>query len=226
MIRRSSAAATYITSTLSSTTSLTYTAAVANSGTNVAHAFDNSVALSGTTKIASFRNAGTEKAAVEDDGFITVASGGGFSTSAAQGLILRGNMASNSTSSCVRAFNANSINATGRILIVCSDTSGATETWGVTKDGKMVMQTTDSSGTPGNVTINKPSGKAAIASGASTVTVTNSLVTASSIVLIQPQNLDGSLLDYEVVPAAGSFTVTGNSAAAENWPFGFVVFNA
>jgi hypothetical protein len=226
MIRRSSAAATYITSTLSSTTSLTYTAAVANSGTNVAHIFDNSVTLSGTTKLASFRNNGTERVSIDDDGFVSVSTGGGFATSAAQGLLLRGAMASNSTGTAIRFYNANNMNDTGRVIMVASDTSAATEVWGVTRQGKMVMQTTDSSGTPGNVTINKPSGKAAIASGASTVTVTNSLVTASSIVLIQPQNLDGSLLDYEVVPAAGSFTVTGNSAAAENWPFGFVVFNA
>lgn len=47
------------------------TAAVADSGTNVAFIFNNSTTLSGTTLLASFRNNGTEKLGIEDDGRLT-----------------------------------------------------------------------------------------------------------------------------------------------------------
>jgi len=45
-----------------------YNASVPNSGTNVAHIFDNSVALSGSTQLVSFRNNGVEKASIGDTG--------------------------------------------------------------------------------------------------------------------------------------------------------------
>lgn len=66
----------------------------------------------------------------------------------------------------------------------------------------------------GAVTINKPSGTANIAAGASSVVVTNSLVTANSLVLAVLQFVDGTLTFIKaVVPAAGSFTITGNANA-------------
>ncbi len=52
----------------SGASSLTHTSGVANSGTNVAHIFNSSNTLSGTTRLASFRNNGSEKLAIEDDG--------------------------------------------------------------------------------------------------------------------------------------------------------------
>lgn len=52
------------------TAGLTYTAAKANSGSNVAHILDNSVALTGSTLLLSLRNNATEKFRVEDDGVV------------------------------------------------------------------------------------------------------------------------------------------------------------
>lgn len=47
-----------------------YTAAVANSGSNVAHIFNNSSALAGSTLLMSVRNNGSEKFSIEDDGSV------------------------------------------------------------------------------------------------------------------------------------------------------------
>jgi hypothetical protein len=82
-------------------------------------------------------------------------------------------------------------------------------------------------GTPGNVTLNTASGRAAFAAAASTVVVTNSNVTATSKVLVMLEGAaDGTLTQIlRVTPAAGSFTVTGNAAATGNPVFSFVVFN-
>jgi hypothetical protein len=50
------------------------TSRVADAGTNVAHVLDTTAALTGTTLLASFRNAAVEKASIADDG--TYATGG------------------------------------------------------------------------------------------------------------------------------------------------------
>ena len=71
---------------------------------------------------------------------------------------------------------------------------------------------TDSSGTPGAVTNNSPRGRVAFAAAASAVVVTNSLVTAASMVSAQLRAPDGALtLLMSCISAAGSFTITGNS---------------
>ena len=60
----------------------------------------------------------------------------------------------------------------------------------------------------GNVTQNSPVGQVQIGAGTKAVTVTNSLVTANSIVIAQLQTVDATLLKVlTVVPTAGSFTV-------------------
>lgn len=88
------------------------------------------------------------------------------------------------------------------------------------------LATTDSTGTPGAATINKPSGKSAIASGAASVVITNSLVAATSRILITPLDLDGTLTNWKAVAGVGAFTVTGNGNAAATWKFSWVVINS
>lgn len=56
-------------------TSLKHTSPAANSGTNVAHIFDTGNALTGTTLLASFRNNGSEKFALADNGAINAGNG-------------------------------------------------------------------------------------------------------------------------------------------------------
>lgn len=85
---------------------------------------------------------------------------------------------------------------------------------------------TDESATPGAVQIDKLAGKAAFAIGASTCTVTNSYVTAASIVLVVMQFADATLnVIRTVVPGAGSFVVTGNTTATAATKFAFLVIN-
>jgi hypothetical protein len=84
---------------------------------------------------------------------------------------------------------------------------------------------TDLSGTPGDQTIHKLSGKAAIDTLASACTITNVNVTANSIVMVTPLDNDATLVTYKAVPTAGSFTVTGNAAATAPWKFSWFVIN-
>ena len=82
------------------------------------------------------------------------------------------------------------------------------------------------SATVGAVVIDKPSGSGNIALGAATVVVTNNKVTAASLVMAWLMQVDATLTFIKaIVPAAGSFTITGNANATANTKFGFVVIN-
>jgi hypothetical protein len=86
---------------------------------------------------------------------------------------------------------------------------------------------TDNSGTPGNTTINTPSGRAAFGTGTSACTVTCAACTATSKVLVELEGPADTTLTsiLFVTPAAGSFVVTGNAASTANPKFRFVVVN-
>lgn len=82
------------------------------------------------------------------------------------------------------------------------------------------------SATVGAVTINKPAGSVNIAAGASSVVVTNNLVTAASLVIPFLMQTDATLTFLRAcIPAAGSFTINGNANATANCKIGFVVIN-
>lgn len=88
------------------------------------------------------------------------------------------------------------------------------------------MWASNESGTPGNATINRPSGQVAVAIGASAVTVTNDLVTATSVVIATLQAIDVTFTQIlSVVPGAGSFVITGNAVATAATKIGFIVIN-
>lgn len=93
----------------------------------------------------------------------------------------------------------------------------------------LALASNDASGTPGNTTINQPKGRVAIAAGASSVVVTNSLCLATSTVLaiINQATADATLTQIvRVVPAAGSFTIYGNANATANTVVDFVLIQA
>lgn len=94
-------------------------------------------------------------------------------------------------------------------------------------DGKLVLgQTITTGGTTGNQTINKPTGTVNIAAAGTTVTVTNSLVTTSSIVYAVIRTNDATATGIKnIVPASGSFVITLNAAATAEVSIGFIVFN-
>ena len=83
---------------------------------------------------------------------------------------------------------------------------------------------TDSSGTPGNATINTPRGRCSIAAAGSTVTITSSIVTAASSVLACISTNDATARLTNVVPASGSFVIN-IVAATGTTNIDFVVHN-
>lgn len=88
-----------------------------------------------------------------------------------------------------------------------------------------VIAITDTSGTPGNATINTQSGRAAIAAAGTTVTITSSLCTAASKVELQLETVDATCKSLVVVPGAGSFVVTANAATTGICKFSFIINN-
>jgi Concanavalin A-like lectin/glucanases superfamily len=89
-------------------------------------------------------------------------------------------------------------------------------------NGLIVQSGTDSSGTPGNATIDKPTGVSAIASGATTCIITNSLATTASRIIITWYGDHGATRSW-VTRAAGSFTVSLSSAATAHTSFGWEI---
>jgi hypothetical protein len=85
--------------------------------------------------------------------------------------------------------------------------------------------TNTASGTTGNQTINKTSGTVNIAAAGTTVTVTNSLVSASSIVYAVIRTNDATATIKNVVPAAGSFVINLGAATTAETSIGFFVIN-
>ena len=79
-------------------------------------------------------------------------------------------------------------------------------------------------GTTGNQTINKPAGRVNIAASGTTITVTNNLVTANSIVLVEKVTADATASVTSVVPGSGSFVINTAACTAET-AFSFLVIN-
>lgn len=103
---------------------------------------------------------------------------------------------------------------------------GATDATYTTADFNIV-RTITAAGTTGNVTINKLSGTVNIAAGAGTagVTVTNSTVTANSIVYAIARTNDATCSVKSVVPASGSFVLRTTANCTAETSFGFLVTN-
>lgn len=137
---------------------------------------------------------------------------------------LNGNWATGSTTAAVRLANSNAMSTAGSLIASFHPgTTATTAIAAVTKEGRFDQSGTDSTGTPGTATINKPSGKSAIAIGAASVTITNSLVTTASRIHITPHARDATCKEIIAVPAAGSFTVSGSANATAALPFSWEV---
>ncbi len=86
--------------------------------------------------------------------------------------------------------------------------------------------TTFTAGTTGNQTANTQFGNIRIAAGGSTVTVTNSLVTATSVIFVQPGTVDASnRFITSVVPGNGSFVITLSGTTTGEVNFFWGVFS-
>lgn len=92
----------------------------------------------------------------------------------------------------------------------------------------LATASTVASTTTGNVTANVPTGICAIAAGSSSITITNSLVDANSLVwaAVRQASADGTLLRVErVLPAAGSFTIYGTANATATTLISWAIIN-
>jgi len=93
-------------------------------------------------------------------------------------------------------------------------------------DGLLKVPTTITApATTGNQTIDKMSGTVNFAAAATSLTVTNSLVTANSIVLAVIRTDDSTAILKNVVPSAGSFVINMDAAPSDETSVGFIVIN-
>lgn len=108
-----------------------------------------------------------------------------------------------------------------------SGTGTQTNVFTIGREGKPTFDATNTAGgTTGAQTINKPSGSVNFAASATSLVVTNSLVSTSSHVFLTVETNDASAFSVRAVPASGSFTIyiVGTAPAAET-KVGFLVIN-
>jgi hypothetical protein len=85
--------------------------------------------------------------------------------------------------------------------------------------------TNTAAATVGAQTINKTTGTVNFAASATSLVVTNSLVSATSLVFCVIRTNDATLTAVQAVPGAGTFTIYGNAAATAETSVGFLVVN-
>jgi len=88
----------------------------------------------------------------------------------------------------------------------------------------ILLKTITAVGTTGNQTINKTSGRVNIAASGTTITVTNNLVNANSIIMVSVATNDATCTIKNVVAGAGSFVITVVATTAET-AINFLVTN-
>jgi hypothetical protein len=87
-----------------------------------------------------------------------------------------------------------------------------------------IILDSETAATSGNVTINEPMGKCNVLTGATSVTITNSLVTADSCVFGTILNQDATSV-RNIVPTAGAFTIYLGAGTAGPVVICFLVVN-
>lgn len=88
-----------------------------------------------------------------------------------------------------------------------------------------VDSTITAAATTGNQTINKPAGTVNVAAAGTTITVTNSLVTASSIISVLARTNDATCAVKNYVPAAGSFVINMTAGCTAETSVGFMILD-
>ena len=86
-------------------------------------------------------------------------------------------------------------------------------------------KTVTAAGTTGAQTINKNAGTVNFAAAATSLVVTNSLVTTSSIIICTVGTNDTTMKSVSAVAASGSFTIYANAAATAETRVNFIVIN-
>ena len=151
-------------------------------------------------------------------------------------LIIATGTASAGNSGDMTVKTGNSTGGTaGNVVLQCGAVGGvrsnvnilasALDCTGVNSFKLLIPKTLTAGGTTGNQTLSKISGSVNFAAGASSLTVTNTLVDASSIVFAVVRTNDATAVIKNVVPSAGSFVITLEAAATAETSVGFFVLN-
>jgi len=88
-----------------------------------------------------------------------------------------------------------------------------------------LSKTVTAGGTTGAQTINKPVGSVNFAAAATSLVVTNSLVSTSSVIIATVGTNDTTMKSVQVVAGSGSFTIYANAAATAETRVNFLVLN-
>lgn len=89
----------------------------------------------------------------------------------------------------------------------------------------LVDKTVTAAGTTGARTINKPAGTVNFAAAATSLVVTNSLVTANTIIVATVGTNDSTMKTVQVVVTTGSFTLFANAAPSVETRVNFILVN-
>jgi hypothetical protein len=115
------------------------------------------------------------------------------------------------------------IAAAGRLRLVTNDGS-TTHVVAADERGCLALEKTNTAaGTTGNQTISKASGRVNIAAAGTSVTVTNSCVTAASNVVAWLLTADATATSCSVQAGSGSFVITLNAAATAEVALAFIL---
>ena len=200
------------------TTANTLTIGTQNAGTGSARGIN--FATGGTTAMAI-----SSAQAVSIVNGLTITGAGAFLDSTAGGMSIRAN---NVTGALYFGTGGTTlrwgVESTGNFIPV------ATDTYTLGKSGNAILglylsKTITSAGTTGAQTINKATGSVNFAAAATSLVVTNSLVTTSSVIVATVGTNDTTMKTVNAVAAAGSFTLTANAAATAETRVNFVVLN-
>lgn len=93
------------------------------------------------------------------------------------------------------------------------------------RGGLTVQKTITAGGTTGNQTIDKPAGRVNFAAAATSLTVTNALVTANSVIMVSLATVDATAVLGAVVAGSGSFVINMSTAPTAETAVNFLVIN-
>lgn len=139
-------------------------------------------------------------------------------------LITGGATTGNTGTISITSGNASNNNS-GNINLTTGTAAGTRGKINFDSAGITFPATNTAGGTTGAQTINKISGTVNFAAAASSLVVTNSLVTTSSIVFAVVRTNDATAIIKNVTPAAGSFTIRLNANTTAETSVGFFVIN-
>lgn len=116
------------------------------------------------------------------------------------------------------------VNDTTGTFVFSSTANDASIDFGGSQNNKL-QRTITAGGTTGAQIINKPAGTVNFAAAATSLVVTNSTVTANSIISVMARTNDATCAVKNYVATGGSFTINMTAACTAETSVGFIVWN-